>query len=78
MKTKVIAFVIVMISLCSCLAFSNGLSAEKVFKVFVSMYSPGQAYDSSKNVMSFGDENNQSKEKITIAEENITLNNNRL
>ena len=75
MKTKVIVIVIATISLCSCLAFSNDLSAEKVFKVFTSMYSPNQNHESSKNVMAFGNDNNQFEVKNTLTEEKITFNN---
>lgn len=54
MRAKIIIIVIIMVSLCSCISMSEELSAQKVLRIFASMYAPTN--NSQPTVMSFGDE----------------------
>ncbi len=56
MRTKVIVIVVVMITLCTCISFSNDLSTQKVLRIFASLYSPTEQTRKCRNVMTFGDE----------------------
>ena len=54
MRAKIIIVVIIMVSLCSCISLSEELSAQKVLRIFASMYAPNQHNHAS--VMTFGNE----------------------
>ena len=55
MRKKIVAIVVVMISLCSCFIFSDTLTADKVISVFASMYGPTSG-DETRTVMNFNSE----------------------
>lgn len=74
MITKVVAFVTVMVSLCSYIAFSDSNGTEKIFKAFASMYAPSNCAEPNKNIMCFDSEQNPADTNVpmnTIAEANM-------